>query len=231
MSRRVPAPARREVTSCQSQEQAVGALVPAYGGSFRRRLALSEPVTAGPPCRMRLPGIAAAPSGAASARRRSHERRRRSQRTRGEAGCRPTACLGEGGSSRRPRGHDDGAGPRRAGVARPPGRARGDDALVADMRANRRRPSTPASATHRRHRHRYARASGRESRRGTWPLRAVGTLAPWPTRSPARRADEGGAHRRAVLRPGLDLRAQARRHPLHGDPRRRAACGCCRATT
>ena len=36
-----------------------------------------------------------------------------------------------------------------------------------------------------------------------------------------RLGDEGGAHPGALQRPGLDLRAQARRHPLHRDPRRR----------
>ena len=35
-------------------------------------------------------------------------------------------------------------------------------------------------------------------------------------------ADEGGAHRRALLGPGVDLRAQARRHPLRGDQGRQA---------
>ena len=44
-------------------------------------------------------------------------------------------------------------------------------------------------------------------------------------------ADEGRAHRRALQRSGLDLRAQARRDPLRRDPRRRRGCGCCRATT
>ena len=39
------------------------------------------------------------------------------------------------------------------------------------------------------------------------------------------RADEGRARRQAVLRPGLDLRAQAGRHPLPGDQGRRAASG------
>ena len=43
--------------------------------------------------------------------------------------------------------------------------------------------------------------------------------APAPT---GRRRDEGRPHRRALQRPGLDLRAQARRHPLHRDPGRAA---------
>ena len=50
-------------------------------------------------------------------------------------------------------------------------------------------------------------------------------------RADDRGRDEGGAHRRALQRPGLDLRAQARRHPLPRDPRRRRACGCSPATT
>ena len=41
------------------------------------------------------------------------------------------------------------------------------------------------------------------------------------TRPDHRLGDEGGAHAGALQRPGLDLRAQARRHPLHRDPRRR----------
>ena len=53
------------------------------------------------------------------------------------------------------------------------------------------------------------------------PRRARARAAAPRAAARARRADEGRADRRALLRPGLDLRAQARRHPLHRDQGRR----------
>ena len=79
-----------------------------------------------------------------------------------------------------------------------------------------------------------AGAPGRNSS-PPWPHprseRRGATARPRGAGAAARRADEGGAERTSFSDPAWIYRAQARRHPLCRDPRRRRDRACCRATT
>ena len=86
--------------------------------------------------------------------------------------------------------------------------------MAADQAPRRERRRPPQPGEHR------AGVGAQRARRSS-SMRASARVA-LTRRAPTKAGrDEGGAHRRALLRPGLDLRAQARRHPLHRDPRRR----------
>ena len=150
----------------------------------------------------------------------------------------------EAGARARAR-HRSGSRARSSAAATAPAHAQGGEqaAVAADQapRRGRRRPAQPGlepsprpcspAAPSRRSRPRPATATplsrppsaARSLTRGD-PFAAQPTSArccgPAPLPGFAD-ADEGGAHRRALLRPRLDLRAQARRHPLPRHPRRR----------
>ena len=104
--------------------------------------------------------------------------------------------------------------------------------IVAAIAVAARRGRRGGHAARRRDRRGRLAGDGRRSGRSTTRSRSARLLrllmdglrhtAGLMTRRPDHRlGDEGGPHPGALQRPGLDLRAQARRHPLHRDPRRR----------
>ena len=114
---------------------------------------------------------------------------------------RPTAQLAAHQAPRRARRRAAQPGRHRAAV----GEERPDDRGGARAR-NKGTPVTAALDA-------LDEAAARERLRAAAPPRGSGH-------------DEGHADRRALRRPGVDLRAQARRHPLPGGPRRGRRCAC-----